>query len=124
MTLHQVAQYASDLARARAFYEKYLGATFIAEFTPPGLLFMNVGNCRVLFEEKVKSPLLYFRLSDVKETTELLRRDGVVIETEPHVIFQDTEGMFGPAQSEEHMAFFRDSEQNLVGLVSVHPIVK
>jgi len=44
-----------------------------------------------------------------------------VIETEPHVIFNDAEGAFGNAKEDEWMAFFRDSENNLVGLASRKP---
>jgi hypothetical protein len=32
------------------------------------------------------------------------------------VIFSDRDGQFGPAGEDEVMAFFRDSEENLVGL--------
>ena len=40
------------------------------------------------------------------------------IETEPHVIFSHSDDSLGPAGTDEWMAFFRDSEDNLVGLVS------
>ena len=33
------------------------------------------------------------------------------------MIFKDDDGTFGPAGTEEWMAFFKDSEGNLVGLV-------
>jgi methylmalonyl-CoA/ethylmalonyl-CoA epimerase len=42
----------------------------------------------------------------------------VTIESEPHAIFKDEEGVFGPAGVEEWMAFFRDSEGNLLAFVS------
>jgi methylmalonyl-CoA/ethylmalonyl-CoA epimerase len=45
----------------------------------------------------------------------------VPIEGEPHVIFQHTNDDLGPAGTDEWMAFIRDSEDNLVGLVSHHP---
>ena len=54
-----------------------------------------------------------------RETVERLRSDGVAIANEPHVIFTDTDGTFGPAGAEEWMAFITDSEGNLVGLASV-----
>jgi len=122
MSLHQVAQHATDLGRARHFYEEHLGATFIAAFDPPGLLFMNIGNTRLLLEQQAPSATLYYGVDDVAVKVEELRAKGVSIETEPHTIFQDAEGMFGPAGTEERMAFIRDSEGNLVGLVSRHPL--
>jgi hypothetical protein len=41
----------------------------------------------------------------------------VPVEAEPHVIHTDTEGQFGAAGGEEWMAFVRDPDDNLVGLV-------
>jgi methylmalonyl-CoA/ethylmalonyl-CoA epimerase len=49
------------------------------------------------------------------------RADGVRVETEPHVIFSHDDDTLGPAGTDEQMAFVRDSEGNLVGLVSTHP---
>ena len=46
----------------------------------------------------------------------------VTIESEPHVIHVDVEGQFGPAGESEEMAFFRDSEGNLVGLAGRRPV--
>ncbi|MDQ1497604.1 MAG: hypothetical protein QOI86_944, partial [Actinomycetota bacterium] len=43
---------------------------------------------------------------------------GVVFEGEPHAVFTDEGGLFGAPGGEEWMAFFRDSEGNLVGLSS------
>ncbi len=44
----------------------------------------------------------------------------VEVNTEPHQIFVDEEGIFGEAGVAEWMAFIRDSEGNLVGLASRH----
>ncbi len=81
---------------------------------------MNVGNTRLLFEANVSSTLHYFLVDDVHSKVEELRSAGIQIETESHVIFQDAEGIFGEAGTEERMAFIRDSEGNSVGLVSRH----
>jgi len=55
---------------------------------------------------------------DVEAAAAELAERGVVFEGEPHVIFTDDSGLFGPPGGEEWMAFFRDSEGNLVGLSS------
>jgi methylmalonyl-CoA/ethylmalonyl-CoA epimerase len=118
--LYQVALHADDVDRARAFYETHLGASFLAAYDPPGLMFLRVGSVRLLFEKGPATALLYHRVDDVHDKVEELRAAGVEITTEPHVIFSDEDGTFGPAGEDERMAFFRDSEGNLVGLVSRH----
>ena len=118
MILHQVAQHADDLDRAIAFYTRLIGEPPIAMFDPPGLAFFRLGNTRLLIERGAPSALIYLRVDDVRETVERLRADGVAIANEPHVIFTDDQGMFGPVGAEEWMAFITDSEGNLVGLAS------
>ena len=44
MHLVQVAQHADDLDRAARFYAGLLGATEVARFDPPGLLFFQLGH--------------------------------------------------------------------------------
>ena len=119
--LHQVALHAEDLDRATAFYRDVLGLRWIATFDPPGLVFFDLGGTRLLLEKGAPSSLLYLRVPDSAAEVERLRAAGVRIESEPHVIFTDDEGQFGPPGMSETMAFFRDSEDNLVGLVSRHP---
>jgi methylmalonyl-CoA/ethylmalonyl-CoA epimerase len=118
MELHQVAQHADDLARATAFYSDVLGCELIASFDPPGLAFFKLGDTRLLLDRAVPSALIYLRVDDVRATVDTLRAEGVTIDTEPHLIFADTTGTFGPAGWEEWMAFVKDSEGNLVGLAS------
>jgi len=116
--LLQVAQRADDLARATAFYSDVLGCELIASFDPPGLVFFRLGDTRLLLDKAAPSALIYLRVDDAQATTEKLRARGVTVETEPHLIFTDADGTFGPTGWEEWMAFIRDSEGNLVGLAS------
>ena len=118
MILHQVAQHADDLDRAVAFYTRLIGEPPIATFDPPGLAFFRLGDTRLLIERGAPSALIYLRVDDVRASVEQLRADGVAIANEPHVIFTDVDGVFGPAGAEEWMAFITDSEGNLVGLAS------
>jgi methylmalonyl-CoA/ethylmalonyl-CoA epimerase len=115
--LVQVAQHADDLDRAGAFYERLLGEPAAARFDPPGLLFFDVGGVRLLLDKGGPSSLIYLGVDDVHQRVDQLRRDGVVIESEPQLIFTHEDDTLGPAGSEEWMAFIRDSEGNLVGLV-------
>ena len=118
--LHQVAQHADDLDRAVAFYSDVLGCEFITKINPPGLAFLRLGTVRLLLDKAAPSALIYLRVDDVRATAETLRAAGVPIDTEPHLINTDTDGIFGEAGWEEWMTFVRDSEGNLVGLASRH----
>jgi methylmalonyl-CoA/ethylmalonyl-CoA epimerase len=119
--LRQVALHASDLDRAEAFYRDVLGATPIARFDPPGLVFFDLGGVRLLLEQGAPSSLLYLRVADIDAAWADLMAAGVEGGGEPHVIHRDDAGQFGPAGTEEWMAFFNDSEGNLVGLVEARP---
>jgi len=121
LILHQVAQHVDDLERATAFYTRLLGQPPIAKFDPPGLVFFRLGDTRLLLEHGAPSAMIYLRVDDVRVTVDRLRDDGVQIASEPHVIFTDDTGMFGPAGAQEFMAFITDSEGNLVGLASQNP---
>lgn len=118
MRMHQVAQRADDLDRAAQFYERLLGEPPIARFDPPGLLFFNLEGVRLLLDGAAPSALVYLRVSDVRETVQRLRAEGVQVTTEPHVIFTDTGGTFGEPGEDEWLAFVRDSEGNEIGLAS------
>ncbi|HAX82847.1 MAG TPA: methylmalonyl-CoA epimerase [Actinobacteria bacterium] len=119
--LHQVAQRAADLERAVAFYGDTLGLRHIATFDPPGLGFFDLGGTRLLVERNAPSALLYLGVDDIAGAWEALGAAGVELVDPPHLIFSDDTGVFGPARQEEWMAFFKDSEGNLVGLVERRP---
>lgn len=123
MELLQVAQHAEDLDRAAAFYELLLGTPPTGHFDPPGLLFFQVGQTRLLLEHNAASALLYLRVDDLDATIDRLRAAHVTIESEPHVIFTHEDDQLGPAGTTEWQAFIRDSEGNLVGLVGMEPTV-
>lgn len=118
MQIVQIAQHADDLDRAAAFYTELLGAEPAARFDPPGLLFFDLEGIRVLLEKGAPSALIYLRVPDVREAIAALRSNGVEIDTDPHVIFHHADDAIGPAGADEWMAFIRDSEGNLVGLLS------
>lgn len=114
--LRQVALHVEDMDRAIAFYRDVVGLDYIARFDPPGLAFFDLGGTRLLLEAGAPPSLLYLGVDDVGGMTERLRQAGVTIDSEPHVIHVDETGQFGPPGEAEEMSFFRDSENNLVGL--------
>ena len=121
--LQQIAQHADDLEIAVTFYRDVLGLRFVAMFDPPGLAFFDVDGTRLLLEKPAQPALLYFRVPDIQAGYEALKAHGVSFEGEPHMIFKDDAGQFGPAGEEEWMLFFRDPSNNLLALASreVHP---
>ena len=121
MRLTQVAQRATDLDRAAAFYTELLGTGPVARFDPPGLLFFDLDGTRLLLEGGAPSATLYLQVPSVRERIEQLREVGVHIEAEPAVIFTHADDALGPAGMAEWMGFIRDSEDNVVGLVSHEP---
>jgi len=114
--LHQVAQKADDLEASVAFYRDVLGLRLIARFDPPGLAFFDLGGSRLLLEQAAPSALLYLHVADVDAAFEALVAAGVPFEHEPHTIFTDEQGQFGPAGQEERMAFLRDPAGNLIAI--------
>ena len=121
MDLVQIAQHADDLERAAAFYADLLGTPPLATFDPPGLVFFDLGGVRLLLDRVAPSALPYLRVDDIDATLARLRARGVEVDTEPHVIFGHDDDTLGPAGTEEWMAFVRDTEGNLVGLVEQRP---
>ncbi|HET7459274.1 MAG TPA: VOC family protein [Gemmatimonadaceae bacterium] len=111
----QIAVVAKDVARATAFYRDTLGLRLLFE-AAPGLAFFDCGGARLMISaaegpETSGSSILYFDVADIRRSFEALRARGVTFENEPHVI--------APlGASDLWMAFFRDSENNLLALMS------
>lgn len=111
----QIAINAHDIQRATAFYRDQLGLRLL--FTAGKLAFFDCGGVRLMLDVAEKpefnhpSSILYFRVPDIAAAHRQLLAGGVRFEDEPHVI----------ARMPDHdlwMTFFRDSEQNLLALMS------
>src|SRR5665213_2896672 len=96
MEIVQIAQHVDDLDRAIAFYEELLGTKVAARFDPPGIAFFLLDGTRLLLDKNAPSGLIYLGVDDVEFSTDVLRKRGVTIETEPHVIFQHEDATLGP----------------------------
>ena len=116
--LHQVAVHVEDLAVSKYFYADVLGAKFIAEFNPPGLVFFDFQGVRLLLEHGTQTGTLYFRVEDIDKSVEHFQSKGVVFDELPHVIFKDETGLFGPKGFEELLAFFKDPAGNILALAA------
>jgi catechol 2,3-dioxygenase-like lactoylglutathione lyase family enzyme len=113
--LGQIAINAHDLQRATAFYRDKLGLRLL--FTAGKLAFFDCGGVRLMLDVAEKpefdhpSSILYFRVPDINAAHRQLVANHVRFEDEPHVI----------ARMPDHdlwMTFFRDSEGNLLALMS------
>jgi methylmalonyl-CoA/ethylmalonyl-CoA epimerase len=82
------------------------------------MVFFQAGSIRLLLEYGATSALIYLKVDDVHATIESLRADDVDIVTEPYVIFRHSDDSLGPAGTDELLSFVRDSEGNLLGLLS------
>jgi catechol 2,3-dioxygenase-like lactoylglutathione lyase family enzyme len=119
--LHQVALHVDDMERAVAFYRDIIGVRLIARFDPPGLAFFDLGNTRLLLEAAAPASLLYLEVDDIGREHARLVAAGVELVDDPHLVFHDVAGTFGPAGTAEWMTFCRDSEGNLLALVERRP---
>ncbi|PYT10957.1 MAG: glyoxalase [Acidobacteria bacterium] len=111
----QIAINVKDLERATAFYRDALGMRPL--FQAPRLAFFDCGGIRLMLSPPEKpefdhpGSILYYKVDDIKAAHTALRGRGVPFEGEPHVV----------AQLPAHdlwMAFCRDSEGNLLALMS------
>jgi methylmalonyl-CoA/ethylmalonyl-CoA epimerase len=119
--LVQVAQRATEFDTTTAFYADLLGVQPVATFDPPGLAFFDLDGVRLLMDRGAPSALIYLPVDDIDAAVAGLREKGVEITSEPHVIFGHDDDTLGPAGTDEWMAFFKDPEGSLVGLVEQRP---
>jgi methylmalonyl-CoA/ethylmalonyl-CoA epimerase len=111
----QIAINCHDLKRAVEFYRDKLDLKLLYEF--PGLAFFDCGGVRLMLSQPEKeefdhpASIIYYRVGDIQQASRALTGKGVALEHEPRVI----------AKMPDHdlwMSFVRDSEGNLVGLMS------
>ncbi|MDE3000488.1 MAG: VOC family protein [Gemmatimonadota bacterium] len=114
----QISVTVQDLDRAVAFYRDKLGMRFL--FRVPGMAFFNCSGVRLLLglsEDEtadVHASVIYYKVDDLEGTCEELHSRGVDFESKPHKI----------ADMPDHelwMAFFTDSEKNLMALMAEKP---
>ena len=114
--LGQVQIATKDVERAADFYENVLGLKLLFK-APPGLAFFDCGGVRLMLDRPEKpefdhpSSILYFSVVDIHAAHISMKEKGVHFDDEPHLI----------ARMPDHdlwMTFFRDTEGNVMGLMS------
>lgn len=116
--IRQIAANVVDFEQTKTFYLNVLGAQYIQEFQPPGLLFFNFAGVRLLFERNNPPATIYFWVDDLQRAFAELSAQGVEFDSDPHRIHVDEQGIFDNAGTEEWMAFFKDPADNTIALVS------
>ena len=115
----QISVTVQDLDRAVEFYRDQLGMQFL--FRVPGMAFFNCSGVRLLLglsedeSSDVNASVIYYKVDDLEGTHDAFRSRGISFDSAPHKI----------ADMPDHelwMAFFRDSETNLMALMAEKPI--
>jgi predicted enzyme related to lactoylglutathione lyase len=111
----QVAIPIHGLERAKRFYAERLGLTHLFD-APPGLSFFECGQTRLMLSqpegpETAGCSILYYGVSSAREAQRSLAEAGVTFEEEARRIAQ-------VAGRDVWLAICRDSEGNLLGLMS------
>ena len=83
----------------------------MGRFDPPRIALFNFSGTRLLLEPEGLVSSIYFWVDDVDQECASLRGKGMTVAA-PEVIFEDAEGIFGPAGEAEIMEFFEDPSGN------------
>ena len=113
----QIGIRAHDIARATAFYRDQLGMRFLFA-VPEKMAFFDCDGVRLMLSIPEGGPefdhpgsIIYFQVNDIVKAFEVLEERGVSIVSPPHRIARmDTYDLW--------MGFFRDSEDNVLSLMS------
>ena len=111
----QISVTVHDLERAIVFYRDKLGMRHL--FTVPNLAFFDCGGIRLMLgvpeqgAHEHPGSIIYFKVDDIEQAYRTLSERRVHFEDAPHVIANmETYDLW--------MAFFRDSENNYLGIMS------
>jgi catechol 2,3-dioxygenase-like lactoylglutathione lyase family enzyme len=114
----QIALPVHDLDRAVTFYRDVLGLAFL--FRVPNLAFFDCAGVRLLLsppetaELERHSSIIYFTVEDINNAYQTLLDRGAQFDDQPHIVANmDTYDLW--------MAFLRDPDGNLLGIMSEVP---
>jgi predicted enzyme related to lactoylglutathione lyase len=118
-SIAQIAVNAHDVDRAIEFYRDKLGMKHLFS-APPNLAFFDCDGIRLMLSPPAKpefdhpSSIIYFNVDDIQQATQTLSERGVKFEEQP--VFVANMGTY-----DLWLASFRDSENNLLALMSNVP---
>ena len=111
----QIAINAKNVERATAFYRDIVGLPLLMQVS--GMAFFDCAGVRLMLsppesgEHDHLSSILYFKVADIRAVHGQLAAKGVHFEREPHMLVRMPD-------HDLWMAFFRDSENNVMALMS------
>ncbi len=116
----QIGVRARDIDRATVFYRDILGMKHL--FAVPGKMsFFDCSGVRLMLSLPEGGPefdhpgsVIYFKVNDIQQAFQTLEQHGVGIQAEPHLIAH-------MGRYDLWMGFFRDSEDNVLSLMSEVP---
>jgi DNA-binding CsgD family transcriptional regulator/catechol 2,3-dioxygenase-like lactoylglutathione lyase family enzyme len=110
----QIARSVADVRTAERWYRETLGLEHL--YTFGNLAFFDCGGTRLMLTQGEAPPgtesLVYFRVPDIEQAHEELKRRGVEFSNAPHMIHRHSDG------TEEWMAFFKDPEGRPLAIMS------
>jgi methylmalonyl-CoA/ethylmalonyl-CoA epimerase len=111
----QIALSVRDVDRARDFYRDVVGLKHLFD-APPRMSFFDCGGVRLLLGEAEGegahgASILYLEVADLDAAHGALSERGVVFDAKPHRVAD-------LGDRELWLAFFRDSEDNVMALMS------
>ena len=116
----QIAIAITNLNQAVDFYQNKLGLTLLFD-VPPNLAFFQCGDIRLMLTTLQGDPndhhtsVIYYKVADIKSFCDDLKTANVSLVREPQLA----------ATMPDHelwMAFIRDPDNNLIGIMSEVPI--
>ncbi|MEW6996195.1 VOC family protein [Colwelliaceae bacterium BS250] len=116
----QIGIAVADINLAKDFYQKILGLELLFE-APPGLAFFNCGGVRLMLttlqglEQDHKTSVIYYQVDDIEYASKQLKAKNVVFEREPQLAVKMPD-------HDLWMAFLRDPDNNLIGLMAEMPL--
>ena len=119
-SIGQIAIAINDLPSSIEFYQSKLGLELLFE-VPPAMAFFQCGDLRLMLttlqgdEKDHNTSVIYYRVADIHSTSERLKAAGVTFIQEPQLT----------AKMPDHelwMAFIRDPNQNLIGIMAEVPL--
>jgi predicted enzyme related to lactoylglutathione lyase len=113
-SIGQIAITVQDMARAVTFYRDVLGLRYLFEAT--GMAFFDCNGVRLMLSmadkpDSTYGSIIYYKTDDIETAAAGMREKGVQFEAQPRMI----------AKMPDHdlwMAFLRDTEGNLLALMS------
>ncbi|TRX56549.1 VOC family protein [Thalassomonas sp. M1454] len=119
-SIGQIAIAVNNIEQAKQFYRDSLGLTLLFE-APPGLAFFDCGGTRLMLttlqghEQDHKTSVIYYKVDDIKLFSEQLKQKLIVFEREPALAVKMPD-------HELWMAFIRDPDNNLIGIMAELPL--